>query len=72
MYTDWERDGCKQWETFLSQELPDWLVANTGSAPIGHGVVGVSQGGTAGLALAEFHPDRFRFAGSMSGFLYPS
>jgi S-formylglutathione hydrolase FrmB len=24
------------------------------------------------MALAEFHPDRFRYAGSMSGFLYPS
>jgi S-formylglutathione hydrolase FrmB len=24
------------------------------------------------LTLAEFHPDRFRYAGSMSGFLYPS
>jgi S-formylglutathione hydrolase FrmB len=22
--------------------------------------------------MAEFHPDRFRYAGSMSGFLYPS
>ncbi len=72
MYTNWEMDGSKQWETFLSQELPDWLAANKGLAPGGHGVVGVSQGGTAALALAEFHADRFRFAGSMSGFLYPS
>ncbi|MUM04815.1 hypothetical protein B5P44_08475 [Mycobacterium sp. CBMA 213] len=72
MYTDWEQDGSKQWETFLSQELPDWLAANKGLAPGGHGVVGVSQGGTAALALAEFHPDRFRYAGSMSGFLTPS
>lgn len=24
------------------------------------------------MALAAFHPDRFGFAGSMSGFLYPS
>src|SRR4051812_3871729 len=22
MYTDWEADGSKQWDTFLSQELP--------------------------------------------------
>lgn len=72
MYADWEQDGSKQWETFLSQELPDWLAANKGLAPTGHGVVGASQGGTAALTLAEFHPDRFRFAGSMSGFLYPS
>jgi S-formylglutathione hydrolase FrmB len=24
------------------------------------------------MALAAFHPDRFRYAGSLSGFLYPS
>ena len=72
LYTNWENDGSKQWETFLSQELPDWLAANKGLAPGGHGVVGASQGGTAALTLAAFHPDRFRFAGSLSGFLNPS
>ncbi|CPT92249.1 putative esterase [Mycobacteroides abscessus] len=72
LYTDWEQDPSKQWETFLSRELPDWLTANKGLAPEGHGIVGVSQGGTAAMTLAEFHPDRFRYAGSMSGFLTPS
>jgi S-formylglutathione hydrolase FrmB len=72
MYTDWEADGSRQWDTFLSQELPDWLVANKGLAPGGHGVVGAAQGGYGALALATFHPDRFRYAGSMSGFLTPS
>ena len=72
MYTNWERDGSKQWDTFLSTELPDWLAANKGLAPGGHGVVGASQGGYAAMALACFHPDRFGFAGSLSGFLYPS
>lgn len=71
-YTDWEQDGGRQWETFLTAELPDWLAANKGLAPGGHAVVGASQGGTAALTLAEFRPDRFRYAGSMSGFLYPS
>jgi S-formylglutathione hydrolase FrmB len=71
-YTDWEQDGSRQWETFLSSELPDWLSANKGLASGGHGIVGASQGGTAALTLAEFHPDRFRYAGSMSGFLTPS
>ena len=37
MYTDWEQDGSKQWDTFLSSELPDWLAANKGLAPGGHG-----------------------------------
>ena len=72
LYTNWELDGSRQWETFLSQELPDWLNANKGLAPGGHGIVGAAQGGTGALMLAEFHPDRFRYAGSMSGFLSPS
>jgi S-formylglutathione hydrolase FrmB len=72
MYTDWEQDGSKQWDTFLSQELPDWLAANKGLAPNGHGVVGAAQGGYAALTLAAFHPDRFRYAGSVSGFLTPA
>lgn len=72
MYTNWENDGNKQWETFLAEELPNWLAANKGLAPSGHGVVGASQGGTAALTLAAQHPDRFRFAGSLSGFLTPS
>ncbi|WP_244167960.1 alpha/beta hydrolase-fold protein [Mycobacterium paraffinicum] len=72
MYTDWEQDRSRQWDTFLSQELPDWLAANKGLAPGGHAVVGASQGGTAAVTLAEFHPDRYRYAGSLSGFLTPS
>jgi S-formylglutathione hydrolase FrmB len=71
MYTNWEQDGSKQWDTFLSTELPDWLAANKGLAPGGHGVVGASQGGYGAAALATFHPDRFRYAGSLSGFLAP-
>jgi S-formylglutathione hydrolase FrmB len=71
-YTDWERDGGRQWDTFLSSELPNWLAANKGLAPNGHAVVGAAQGGTGAMMLAEVHPDRFRYAGSMSGFLYPS
>lgn len=72
LYTNWEQDGSKQWETFLATELPNWLAANKGLAPGGHGVVGASQGGTGALMLATFHPDRFRYAGSLSGFLTPS
>jgi S-formylglutathione hydrolase FrmB len=34
--------------------------------------VGAAQGGTGALAMAAFHPDRFRYAGSMSGFVTPS
>ena len=72
MYTNWEMDGSRQWETFLANELPDWLAANKGLAPNGHGIVGAAQGGTGALEMATFHPDRFGYAGSMSGFLTPS
>jgi S-formylglutathione hydrolase FrmB len=72
LYTNWEQDGSRQWETFLSNELPDWLASNKGLAPGGHAIVGASQGGTGALMMAEFHPDRFRYAGSLSGFLLPS
>lgn len=72
LYTNWEQDGGKQWETFLSTELWDWLAAQKGLASGGHAVVGAAQGGTAAMTLAEFYPSRYRYAGSMSGFLYPS
>lgn len=72
LYTNWEQDGGRQWETFLSSELPDWLAANKGLAPGGHGIVGAAQGGTGALTMAAFHPDRYRYAGSLSGFLTPS
>jgi S-formylglutathione hydrolase FrmB len=71
MYTDWDQDRSKQWDTFLSSELPDWLASNKGLAPGGHGAVGAAQGGYAAVALATFHPDRFRYAGSLSGVLAP-
>lgn len=72
LYADWEQDGSRQWESFLSRELPDWLAANKGLAPGGHGIVGAAQGGTGALAIATFHPDRYRYAGSLSGILTPS
>src|ERR1700756_1170585 len=43
LYTDWEQDGSKQWETFLSSELPDWLSANKGPDPGGQAIVGAAQ-----------------------------
>jgi S-formylglutathione hydrolase FrmB len=71
MYTNWDQDGSKQWDTFLSDELPNWLAANKGLAPGGNAAVGAAQGGYAAVALATFHPDRFRYAGSLSGILAP-
>ena len=50
MYTNWEADGSRQWETFLTTELPNFLAANKGLAPGGHGIVGAAQGGYGALA----------------------
>lgn len=72
LYANWEADGSRQWETFLADELPNWLAANKGLAPGGHAIVGAAQGGTGAVTMATFHPDRYRYAGSMSGFLTPS
>jgi len=72
LYTNWELDGSKQWETFLADELPNWLAANKGLAPSGHAIVGASQGGLGAVTMAAFHPERYGYAGSMSGFLTPS
>ncbi len=72
LYTNWEADGGKQWETFLADELPNWLAANKGLAPNRHAIVGASQGGTGALTMATFHPERYSYAGSLSGFLNPS
>lgn len=72
MYTNWELDGSKQWETFLADELPNWMAANKGLAPNRHAIVGASQGGTGAVTMATFHPDRYSYAGSLSGFLTPS
>jgi S-formylglutathione hydrolase FrmB len=71
MYTDWEQDGSRQWQTFLCDELPNWLAANKGLAPNGHAIVGAAQGGSGAMEAATFRPDRFRYAGSMSGYLAP-
>src|ERR1700741_1291915 len=52
LYTNWEQDGGRQWETFLADELPNYLAATKGLAPSGHGIVGAAQGGTGAMAVA--------------------
>jgi diacylglycerol O-acyltransferase/trehalose O-mycolyltransferase len=58
-----------KWETFLTQELPAWLAANKDVRPTGNAVVGFSMGGSSALVLAAYHPQKFIYAGSLSGFL---
>ncbi len=72
MYTNWEQDGSKQWDTFLSSELPNWLAANKGLAPGGHAAVGASQGGYARDGAGRLPPRPLRLRRFAVGFLYPS
>ncbi len=78
-YSDWYNQACGKagcttykWETFLTSELPSWLAANRDVAATGNAAIGLSMAGSAALILATYHPDRFIYAGSMSGFLNPS
>ncbi|WP_425294972.1 esterase family protein [Mycolicibacterium vanbaalenii] len=78
-YTNWQRPAVGngntynyQWETFLTSELPAYLAANKGISPSGNAVVGLSMSGSAALILAAYHPNQFRYAASLSGFLNPS
>jgi len=78
-YTDWYQpsqgngqDYTYKWETFMTQELPAWLATNRGISQTGNAAVGLSMAGAAALTYAIWHPQRFVYAGSMSGFLNPS
>ncbi|WP_330251247.1 alpha/beta hydrolase-fold protein [Nocardia sp. NBC_00565] len=75
-YSDWiapsNTNGQQRaytWETFLTQNLRWALRDRLGFNPYGNGVFGLSMGGSAALALAAYHPDQFRYAGSYSGYL---
>ncbi|MEU7139411.1 alpha/beta hydrolase family protein [Nocardia sp. NPDC046473] len=75
-YSDWiapsNTNGQQQpyaWETFLTENLRWALRDRLGFTPRGNGVFGLSMGGSAALALAAYHPDQFRYAGSYSGYL---
>ncbi|OBC10859.1 diacylglycerol acyltransferase/mycolyltransferase Ag85A [Mycobacterium sp. 852013-50091_SCH5140682] len=78
-YSDWYSPACGKsgcvtykWETFLTSELPQWLAANRGIAATGNAAVGLSMAGSASMILAAYHPDQFKYAASLSGFLNPS
>ena len=78
-YSDWYQPSqgngqtyTYKWETFLTQELPQWLAANKDVSTTGNASVGLSMSGNSALILAAYYPDKFIYAGSLSGFLNPS
>ncbi|MGK2881849.1 MAG: esterase family protein [Mycobacterium sp.] len=78
-YTNWYKPAkgkngtwTYNWETFLTQELPQWLQANRQVNPTGGAAIGLSMAGSASLNLAIHYPSQFIYAASLSGFLNPS
>ena len=74
-YSDWYKPACGKsgcqtynWETFMTSELPAWLAANRQVNPNGNAAVGLSMAGSAAMVFAIYHPDKFVYAGSLSGF----
>ncbi|WP_422626418.1 alpha/beta hydrolase [Rhodococcus sp. (in: high G+C Gram-positive bacteria)] len=74
-YTDWYspsnlngQDITYKWETFLTEQLPEYL-ATRGVSTSNNGILGLSMGGSAALTLAAYHRDQFKFASSLSGYL---
>ncbi|MFC9835069.1 alpha/beta hydrolase [Rhodococcus sp. NPDC127530] len=75
-YTDWYAPSntngqpyTYKWESFLTQNLPDFLANNYGISRTSNAIAGLSMGGNASLILAAYHRNQFTFAGSMSGYL---
>ncbi|HEU0190379.1 MAG TPA: alpha/beta hydrolase family protein [Mycobacterium sp.] len=78
-YSDWYKPACGKagcttykWETFLTNELPAYLASEQGVKSTGAAAIGLSMAGSSAMTLAAYHPDKFIYAGSMSGFLNPS
>ncbi|MGE2834794.1 esterase family protein [Mycobacterium sp. SMC-4] len=78
-YSDWYAPARNKgptvtykWETFLTQELPQFLASQRQVKPTGNAAVGLSMAGSASLILSVYHPEQFTYASSMSGFLNPS
>ncbi|HET9877552.1 MAG TPA: alpha/beta hydrolase family protein [Mycobacterium sp.] len=78
-YADWYKPACGKsgcstykWETFMTSELPSYLAAEQGVKSSGAAAVGISMAGVSAMNFTIYHPDRFSYAGSLSGYLNPS
>ena len=72
-YTDWDggagaENTTIQQETFLTEELPDYLAENFGVSKNNNAIVGLSMSGGPAVTLAERHPDQFKVVQAMSGY----
>jgi diacylglycerol O-acyltransferase/trehalose O-mycolyltransferase len=70
-YTDWVNDGSKQYQTYMTQELPP-LINSQYKTNGRNAVAGLSSTGGTALDYAIQKPGMYRAVGSYSGFLTPS
>ena len=61
-------------ETFVAEEVPDWIARNLRVMPPGPswGIAGYSEGGYCAANIGLQHPTRFGYVGSLSGYFAPS
>ncbi|MEJ5998054.1 alpha/beta hydrolase [Corynebacterium sp. H130] len=80
-YADWAAPATSSlssgpqrpmWESFLAYELPGYLQEHFGVSPNRNAIAGVSMGAIPALTLAAHHPDQFRQAHAISGFIDPA
>ena len=72
-YTDWDggagdKNVTIKQETFLTQELPDYLATNFGVSKSDNAIVGLSMSAGPAVTLAERHPEQFKVVQAMSGY----
>ena len=70
-YTNWVNDGSKQYQTYMTQELPP-LINKQYNANGRNAVGGLSSTGGTAVDYAIQAPGLYRAVGSYSGFLTPS
>lgn len=79
-YTDWQRPTINKhgqfqhlkWETFLTQELPNYLADHFQTQRTGNAIAGLSMGASAAMSLAYNHRDQFSHVSAFSGYLQTS
>ncbi|AZG45065.1 alpha/beta hydrolase [Gordonia insulae] len=72
-YTDWDagagdKNTTIKEETFLTDELPDYLAENFGVSKNNNAIIGLSMSGGPAVTLAERHPEQFKVVQAMSGY----
>ena len=68
-YVNSETDPNSRYEDYIMHDLPEYVNLNYPIDTMREAIAGLSMGGYGALVLALRHPDRFMFAGDLSGAL---